>query len=119
MGRVLEVTLKSGLSNKRVYNICKDYFLKGNCDLIEERPYSVLAFKGGSRFWTYVLGTSRWEKAVKDIKISISSKRKESIVKIRYDVSWLTSISLKERAAGRELYRLSKLLKAEITGIHH
>ena len=119
MGRILEVILKSKLSDKKIYSLCKDYFLKENCKLVEEKPHTLLTFKGGSHFWTYVLGTSRWEKAIKNITVSIGSKKRERMVKIKYEVSWLVSIRSKEAAARKELHRLTKLLKAKITRIYH
>jgi len=119
MGRTLEVTLKSRLSDKRIYSLCKDYFLKQNCKLIEEKPYTMLTFRGGSHFWTYALATIRWEKALKTFTISIGSNARERTVKIKYEVSWMVSIRSKDAAAGRELFNLSKLLKAKITNIYH
>ncbi len=119
MGRTLEVILKSKLSEKRIYSLCKDYFLKQNCELIEEKPYALLTFRGGSHFWTYALATIRWEKALKTFTISIGSNTRERTVKIKYEVSWMVSIRSKDAAAGRELYNLSKLLKAKITRIYH
>jgi len=68
-------------------------------------------FEAGSKFYTYVMGTMRWEKALRKVMVELVPTEKGSNAQITYDVSWLTSIPSIVKASRLEIARLKKEIK--------
>ena len=111
MGRRYRLLFITGLPIQKFYKKIKDFYLGEGYKLLEERQPSYLVFEAGSKFYTYVMGTMRWEKALRKVMIELTPTEEGSNAQIIYEVSWLTSIPSIVKASRLEVARLKKRIK--------
>jgi len=111
LGRRYRLLFITDLPIEKFYKKLREFYLSEGYRLIEERSPSYLAFEAGSKFYTYVMGTMRWEKALRKVFIELSSTKGGSNAQIMYDVSWLTTIPSIVKASRLEVARLKKKVK--------
>ncbi len=117
MGRKLLVLLEvPGKTPRFVFDKITMYLKKANYEILETSPPSKIVAKAGNKWYTYLLGTSRWEKALRTAYITIRKLPRITEVEILWDVSWMVVMISLPRAASREVRRIAKFIGGKIRG---
>jgi len=118
LGRKLRVIFEVYKGNpSTVFNDLRNYLVKNGYTIIETKEPTKIVAKAGSKFMTYVIGTKRWEKAIRTAYITIKRIHKKLIeVDILWEVSWLSSIISMSRAARFEVKAIAKAIGGKVRG---
>jgi len=117
VGRKLRLLLKSEETKiEKLYDMCKTFFESRGYKLIDEKPYEKLVFKGGSKFFTYIIGTHRWSKALKTAYVTFIRGENNIKIEVLWDVSLGAIITSPIRYAKFEIAALVKALRAKVIG---
>ena len=112
MGKELLVVLETEKNLDEAREICKQFFLSQEYEIVGEAS-ELVVFKGGDFLWT-VLGTYRWHKIVKTITVSFQKIDEKLRIKLNYDVSRLATTFSLIRSAKHEIEGIRKKLDAKI-----
>lgn len=117
MGRKLLVLLEvAGKKPRFVFDKLLMYLKRANYEILEMNPPNRIVAKAGNKWMTYLLGTSRWERALRTAYITIRYIPKITEVEILWDVSWMVVMISLPRAASREVKRIAKFIGAKVRG---
>jgi len=115
LGKELVVVFETGKTLEESKEICKNFFLSQEYEVMGEAP-ELLVLKGGDFLWT-LLGTYRWHKIVKTVTVSFERRDDKLNVKLNYDVSRLATVFSLMKSARYEIEALQKKLDAKIIEI--
>ncbi len=117
MGRKLKVLFEVKAKKPQVvYNRVMEYLKKAKYEILKADPPNKIVARAGSKFMTYVMGTARWEKALRTAYITIRKLPKLVEVEVLWEVSWLVTMVSLPRAARLEVSRFAKFIGARVRG---
>jgi len=113
---LFELEKDSQVRLQTVYSTLKETFTSLGYRIKEETSNRIIAEKG-SRLATY-LGSASWNLVYRRVHAEIvKAKRGKIIVRLIYDLSWLTNIAVLVWAAREELDSIARRLGAKSTRI--